>query len=246
MAVLFAKDPSRMETVNDLHEDLTNCARVLTKLQTAVRLYERLARTLFCEGLHSEARERLADEVNAEERAYWFLVHSWMGRNGTAGTATSNSNFCVRYTSKGGDPAVRFRTVAESIPAWHERLRGVTILCRDGLQLCERFDDAAEVAVYVDPPYLKKGSQYLHDFKAEDHRRLADLLHRFTKARVVVSYYDDPRLAEMYPGWTKRTFNVSKAMAHQGRRGKSDARAVEVLLLNGPSYVEPDAPLFDT
>lgn len=36
----------------------------------------------------------------------------------------------------------------------------------------------------------------------DDHARLAKELLRFKRARVVVSYYDDPRLAELYPDWT--------------------------------------------
>lgn len=36
MAVLFAKKPSQKETVNDLHGDLINLARVLQQEQTAV------------------------------------------------------------------------------------------------------------------------------------------------------------------------------------------------------------------
>jgi len=53
---------------------------------------------------------------------------------------------------------------------------------------------------------------------------------------VVVSYYDHPRLAELYPGWTKVSIEVSKALAHQGRRGANDKKAIECLLINGESF----------
>ena len=69
----------------------------------------------------------------------------------------------------------------------------------------------------------------------EDHARLAAALHRFQKTRVVVSYYDDPRLVELYPGWQTHKISVSKALAHHGQRGKSNGRAVEVLLVNQPT-----------
>ncbi len=93
--------------------------------------------------------------------------------------------------------------------------------------------------IYVDPPYVEKGALYVHDFGEADHRRLAEELHRFKETRVVVSYYDHPFVDELYEGWTKRVFEVSKALAHAGRRGKNDTKAREVLLINGPSLVEP-------
>ncbi len=40
-AVLFAKEPSGHEHVNDLHGDLINLARVLQREELAVKLYER-------------------------------------------------------------------------------------------------------------------------------------------------------------------------------------------------------------
>jgi hypothetical protein len=49
---------------------------------------------------------------------------------------------------------------------------------------------------------------------------------------VVVSYYDHPELDRLYAGWSKRRIEVSKATAHQGRRGENAAKAMEVLLTN--------------
>jgi DNA adenine methylase len=92
--------------------------------------------------------------------------------------------------------------------------------------------DEKGVAIYIDPPYLVKGAKYIHDFKPEDHQRLASALQRFKKARVVVSYYDDLRLDNMYPGWSQHKINVSKAMSNAGSRGKKNIRAIEVLLTN--------------
>lgn len=95
------------------------------------------------------------------------------------------------------------------------------------------------MSVHVDPPYIVKGAKYVHDFVPEDHSRLADLLSRFKKTRVVVSYYEHPDLERLYPGWTKRYLDVTKSLVNQGRRGKGGAvKAPEVLLMNGPSLVD--------
>ena len=80
------------------------------------------------------------------------------------------------------------------------------------------------------------------------HKCLAARLRRFRVARVVVSYYAHPLLADLYPGWTLRRLTATKAMAHAGQRGATGRiDAPEVLLINGPSFAEPLSPatLFD-
>src|SRR3990167_5196039 len=49
LAVLFAKPQSSSETVNDLHGELINLARVLADEESALALYARLARFLMHE-----------------------------------------------------------------------------------------------------------------------------------------------------------------------------------------------------
>jgi len=165
-------------------------------------------------------------------------VTAWIGRNGVAGTKDYNAGFCLRFTLKGGHAATRWRSVVDSLPAWHDRLRNVNILRRDAFELLPRIEDAPRTAIYVDPPYFHKSKRYRYDFEAEDHQRLAAALQRFRQARVVVSYYEDPSLDQLYPGWTQRRIPITKAMANQGRRGSGASRAVEILLLNGPSVAE--------
>lgn len=248
MAVLLAKPQVTMETVVDLHGDLVNLARTVQNEETALDLYGRLSRTIMCEQLFTEAATRFrarghmpASETPDVDRATDFMICSWFGRNGVAGTQSYNQGFCVRYTKNGGHGATRWVSAVDSIPDWHKRLRHVTVLNRDSLDVIERIEDAAGVVLYADPPYLVKAAKYVHDFASDDHKRLAELLCRFTKTRVVVSYYADPQLAALYPGWTVRRLKATKAMANQNRRGGEGetVEAPEVLLINGPSLVEP-------
>lgn len=337
MAVLFAKDPVQKETVNDLHQDLINLARVLADPKLAKDLYDRLSRGLFSEDLLETARSRLqearavrpskeaksgqcwycgeparevwgggetpalfcrkcaafgrasirlralgcaaeADELDeaygietrpsfsnwtfpsddGEEcapsvtRAFWYFLASWMGRNGTAGTARVDYQIAVRWTKNGGSPTVRWRNAVESIPEWHRRLQGVVILRRDAFRIIDRFEDVKETAIYVDPPYagetrgkIKDGRSgvYLHEFnhepsllESDQHAKLAEILRRYRKARVVVSYYDCPRIRELYDGWTFVEHTRQKHLHAQNGRGARPKEAPEVLIINGPSY----------
>lgn len=245
MAVLLAKPPATMETVNDLHGDLVNLARVIQHPALGPALYRRLRRVWMSEVIHQEAAERFRERGNTPageqpdvDRAADYMLCAWLGRNGVAGTQSYNQGFCVRYTKNGGHGAKRWQGVVDSIPAWGRRLRAVTILSRDAFELIEKIEDAPGVVVYCDPPYIVKGAKYVHDFKAEDHQRLASLLMRFTKTRVVVSYYDHPDLAALYPAprWTIVHCPTTKALVNQGMRDSEGGTvAPEVLLINGPS-----------
>lgn len=239
MAVLLAKPPCAMETVNDLNGDVVNLARVVQDSVLSVELHRRLELTLMSESLHREAALRWrsagyrGDDKPDVDAAYDYFLCSWLGRNGVAGTSSYNQGFCVRYTANGGHSAKRWRSAIESIPAWWERLQNVTILCRDAFEVIGKIDDAPRTAIYVDPPYVRKGAKYIHDFRPEDHGRLADVLRRFKKSRVVVSYYDEPELAGWYEGWRKVPLKATKALVAQNMRGKAaDVKAPEVLLIN--------------
>ena len=135
MAVLLSKPPCVMETVNDLHGDLTNLARVIQHPQLGPKLYRQCRRTWMAEGLFEDAAKVIrSDEASDEpdlDRACKYMLTTWLGRNGVAGTGRYNHQFCVRYTANGGHAAKRWDSVVRSIPAWHKRLRNVTILRRD-------------------------------------------------------------------------------------------------------------------
>lgn len=266
MAVLFAKEPSQKETVNDLHGDLINLARVLQDGAKACELYDGLVRTLFSEDLLEHAGEVLesspppseAWDVPDVNRAYWYFLACWMGRNGTAGTERLDYQIAVRWTKGGGSPTVRFRNAIDSVPAWHNRLRNVVILRRDAFKILDRFEDVAGTAIYVDSPYTAetrgdavkngRGGRYLHEFdheapgglfaneEGQTHERLAAILRAYKKARVVVSYYDCERVRSLYEGWTFIDCERQKHLHAQNGRGARPKLAPEVLIVNGPAY----------
>ncbi len=254
MAVLLAKPPVHMEGVNDLHGDLVNFARVLQDERMGPALYRRLKRTLFAEEMFEASAEwmrtvaatTIRDEPDAE-RAYHFFVASWCGRNGVAGTSDYNRHFCARFTHGGGNPAVRYSGAISSIPAWRQRLRRVAIYRMDAFDHLARIADEKGTVIYCDPPYFEKGFRYIHDFAEADHGRLAGALARFRRARVVLSYYEDPRLDVLYParhsgqGWTRRSLVCPKRLGLASGRGSRANNAPEVLLINGPSLLPAEA-----
>ena len=250
MAVLLAKPPCAVEVVNDLNQRIINLARVLRDPRDRLRFF-RLARnwTLY-DGVVSDAKALVGDEAASPvERAVAYYAMSWLGMNGYSGTQHEdrNVNASKRYTLLGGgDSVTRYRSAVRSALAFGRRLANVDIRSEDAFGLIERLADADGQVAYVDPPYVTKGARYWHDFEGEaDHARLAMLLGKFRRTRVVVSYYAHPLLDELYAGWTKVCCATTKALVSQGRRdNRHKAIAPEILLINGPSYATAAAGLF--
>jgi DNA adenine methylase len=266
MAVLFAKEPSQKETVNDLHGDLVNLARVLQRIDQAEELYDRLGRVVLCETLLEEAGVYLEDgqarDRDEVDWAYWYFLASWIQRNGVAGTDRQGYQIAVRWTKNGGSPTVRFRHAVESIPAWHARLLNVVVLHRDAFRILDRFEDCVGTAIYCDPPYAADSrtgyttaagehSRYRHELDhdgtaanllgekvIDGHERIRNELAIYKRSRVVVSYYDCPRIRELYAGWTFVEKTMRKNLNVQSMRDRKVGQvkdAPEILIINGPS-----------
>ncbi len=264
-AALLAKPKAAMEVVNDLNGDIVNLARCVQDAALARQLYRRGRRMLMCEKLHNELSQRWkergrtpAGDTPDLERAMDYLYTSWVGRNGVTGTSSYNQGFAARFTKSGGHAAARWHNAVGSIPAWLARMRSVTVLNRDAFDLISAIQDDDGVVIYLDPPYITKGAEYIHDFPtlAEEttdpatrgHIALARAAARFRRARVVISYYAHPALINLFPPpfWTVRSCPVTKSLASGNSRVKGAVVAPEILIINGPSYAPEhrDTPLF--
>lgn len=261
LAVAMAKKPSPEDNVNDIYGPVINLARVIASNRCS-ELYDRLYRTLnsgdIFEGSRDEWIKERDDIVMAPmgerpgdgqvESAYRFFVVSWMGVNGVSGTKKCNYHRAKRWSPGGGSGAVRWCSAVESMPAWHERLRRINIHHLDAFEVLAKITDHPKTVIYLDPPYIiggdrSGGSRYCHEFADSDHERLAELARRFKQARVLISYYDNERLADLYKGWTKKTFDVQSTMAVVSTGKRKSVK--EVLLINGPCFVTDGDDLFN-
>lgn len=236
LAPLFGKQESRVEVVNDISYSATNLALVVQDDNLSCSLFEKLQRTAFSDDIFERARVYLkafSEKVNGGpnlEHAYHYMTFSWMARNGFAGTKNElDLGLCKRFTSNGGDPAVRFRNAVDSIPSWWHRLRGVTILRECCIKLAKKIEDKVGTIIYVDPPYIEKTCEYSHDFGREEHVQLAEALSRFKKTKVFVSYYAHELVNELYVdrGWHLIDRTTTKKVSAVGIN-----KANEIILTN--------------
>lgn len=240
LSVLLAKPPSLQETVNDLDGDLMCFWRVLRDRG------DELAR-LCALTPHSRAESIAArdlDGVGDLERArrVWVMLTQrrggqlrrtgWRYNINPHGTSLSLVKYLDGYLA-------RFAPVIE-------RLRNVSLECRDALEVIDAYGRFDGTLLYVDPPYLgsTRGttSAYRHEMKGEQaHVDLAVALHD-AKGAVVLSGYASDLYDDLYSSWWRYEI---RAFTGQGSTDRKNGSRVEVLWFNRPLAAPSDIAMFD-
>lgn len=198
LSVLFAKAPSRMETVSDLDGELMTFWRVLRDQPT--ELIRVCALTPHGRAELAATWDPTDDDLELARRIWSRLAQ---GRSGTlrntgwrhyidpAGSVTSMPGYLEAYVDRLASAAERLHAVSlENLPA---------------LDLIAKYGKQPKVLLYVDPPYLGTtrgwGNNYRHEMRTNaEHQELAAAL-ASCRATVVLSGYDSPLYLEMYANW---------------------------------------------
>jgi DNA adenine methylase len=228
LAVLLAKPPSLMETVNDLDGHLMTFWRVLRDRP------EDLMRVCALTP-HSRAEHQAAydlDVVDELERARRVWVCLTQGRGNTL-RRTGWRHF--------QDPGRRGPTsMPDYLTSYVERMRGAaarlahaSLEQRDALDLIADYGRHAEVCIYADPPYLgstRSSRQYLVEMSHDDqHQALAEALHACA-ASVVLSGYHSPLYDKLYADWHR--VEIATYTGQGNHSADRNDRRVEVLWSN--------------
>lgn len=216
LSVLLAKQPSRMETVNDLDGELMTFWRVLR--DRPAELIRACALTPHSRGELTATWDATDDELELARRIWCRLAQ---GRSGTlrntgwrhyvdpAGSGTSMPGYLDAYVDR--------------LAAAAERLHAVSLENRPALDLIAKYGAQPKALLYVDPPYLGTtrgwGNNYRVEMKTDaEHRALAAAL-ADCRATVVLSGYHSPLYDELYDGWyrAERTTLTGNANGARGR-----------------------------
>ncbi len=220
---------------NDLHRHIVNLARVVRNDALVEQLVRRLDGLLFHPDELAAAQQRCrdrdilgaTDETPDIEWAADYFAACWMGRGGCAGKRREfDQCLSLRWTSNGGDSAVRFRSAIDSLRDWHMALRKWSFSCLDAFEFIGNVRDAEGHGIYVDAPWPDAGEEYRHGFTREQQTSLAEALGGFKRTRVVVRYGDHPLIRELYPE-SRWTWLI------QSGRNQRNGTTAEVLIING-------------
>lgn len=216
LAVLFNKERSHIETVNDLDGEVVNFFKVLRDNQE--ELTEAIYLTPFSREEYIGAYEHTEDKI---EKARRFAIKCWMGFG--CGNLYQNG-FKSGQQTHSPNPARAWAKLPETLELAADRLKGVQIECLPAVELIKRYD-TADVFIYADPPYLhgtRKNYLYKHEMTDDEHVELLEVLVNHP-GKVLLSGYDNELYNEILNGWNKVQKNT---LAEGGRK------RVETLWMN--------------
>ena len=201
-AVLLNREPSPVETYNDLDGQVVNFFRVLR---------EKRDRLILALSLTPYSREEFVRVVTSDhndyssvEQARRFYVCARQVRTGLAQTATPASWSQSKRSRCGlAEQVSRWLGGIEQLPDIAERLLRVQLENRPALEVIRLYDDK-KTLFYCDPPYPHESrtgdSSYLHEMTDQEHKLLAEALKK-CQGRVALSGYACPLLLKLYQNW---------------------------------------------
>lgn len=229
--ILLVKEPSHMETYNDLNLAIVNFFRMLrvrpTELIEQIRLTP-WARIEYERAFNEDEKE---SAIELARRLYYRLTMSFSGQY------HSHKSSWRRFNK--GQKKMRPDYLIENLKAASERLLSVQIENRDALRLIAE-TDSEDTLFYLDPPYVfstrTTSKAYSHEMANDHHREFAELLYSL-KGFVVLSGYPSALYEELFEskGWLR----IDKAAKVLGGATKTEClwlsprTAAELKLVSG-------------
>jgi DNA adenine methylase len=217
--VFFHKEPSKVEVLNDLNEDVFNFLRVCQMH------YEELLRYLnfsivsrkWFELFEKTPPETLTD-IHRAARFFYLQKNCYGGlivRRNFAVSVQDGSNY-----NPSSLPALIRKT--------HERLRNVQLECLPYQNILKKYDRPFTF-FYLDPPYWNR-PYYKFNFEERDYVELAERLAKL-EGKFLLSLNDEPEVRRIFAAFNIKPFEMT--YSSQRRAGK---RYQELLIAN---YIFP-------
>lgn len=223
-AVLLNREPSPVETYNDLDGEVVNFFKVLRDHHK--QLIPAIALTPFSREEYYVAIYGDGDGVDNIERARRFYIRARQTRTGLAQTASLGRWANCKNTSRAGMSGVVSRWLGgvDALEDIARRLLRVQIENRPALDVIQLYD-SPNTLFYCDPPYLPqtRGDDKAYGFEMDEehYSKLTRTLNK-CKGMVAVSGYDHPKMDEWFrpsqwrkiPG-AKKTIHSTKGIRQE-------------------------------
>jgi DNA adenine methylase len=201
---LLNREPSPVETYNDIDGEVANFFRVLREQRQV--LIEAIGLTPFSREEFERAILESVDGLSDLERARRFYVRARQVRTGLAQKASSGRWAHCRLTSRAGMAGAvsRWLGSVEALPEIAQRLLRVQIEHDLAANVIRRYD-SEEILFYCDPPYPHSSrgdnNAYKYEMTDDEHVQLARLLHN-VEGKAALSGYHCDLLDDLYSDWT--------------------------------------------
>jgi DNA adenine methylase len=219
--VIAHKSPVDCEVYNDIDETLVNF--LLVANSRTDELAEACEAIPYSRALYEKWKREAPPKSDFDRAVRFFYIN----RSGIA-KGNADEGYCTNTGwrhSNSTNTARAYNRAADNIRTFAKRMKDVMIDSRDFREII-RVYDAPHTLFYVDPPYIGREKYYAGNFSEQDHRDLAEMLCK-AEGKVILSYYADPLLDELYPDWSRETFQAARQVVN-GNNNKSE----ELLLMN--------------
>jgi DNA adenine methylase len=212
-AVLLNRNPSPVETYNDLDGEVVNFFKTLR--DNSDELVRLIALTPFSREEYFTAIYGETENISNIERARRFYILARQTRTGLAQKASLGRWANCKNTSRAGMSGVVSRWLGgvEALDLIAERLLRVQIENRPALELISLYDDA-DTLFYCDPPYLHEtrgdANAYAYEMDEAQYREFAEAINN-CNGLAAVSGYDHPIMDKLFEKkkWIK-SFEMKK------------------------------------
>ena len=247
-SLFFAKEPAKIEVINDIDHDLMNFYAVLRDEEKFARFYRLAYLTPYSRGEYKEALRKFRNKAWKDdvERAHLFFVLARMSF-----IAHHSWGFNITGLSRGIPKVVaNYLSAIDRLPEIHERLRYAQIECDDWLSVYERYvpvwkEKGFKAFVYLDPPYMpetRRNGSYRFEFTEKQHEELIEVIKKERGVKIMLSGYPSQLYEELERfGWQKICWNVAchavGRTRHTGIQGegatfKKGQRRMECIWMN--------------
>lgn len=223
--VLFRKEASRVEVLNDLDREIVNFFRVCQshheELLRCLR-FTLVGRDVFAR-LKATSPENLTD-IQRAARYFYLLKNSFAG-------LVRNPGFHYNVIQP---PSFNVNRIPEMIEAAHKRLARVQIENLPYEQILTRYDRPTTL-FYLDPPYFGR-KLYRFNFSDADFEELEHRL-RNLRGKFVLSLNDLPEVRKLFS-----KFRFREVELHYTAQREAGKRYRELLITNfsvGPRRINP-------
>jgi DNA adenine methylase len=222
-AVLLNREPSPVETYNDLDGEVVNFFSALRDNKDD--LVQAIGLTPFSREEFFIACQPIGPEISNLERARRFFVRARQVRTGLAQTASLGRWANCKNTSRAGMSGVvsRWLGSVEGLPEIAQRLLRVQIENRPALEVINLYDSPLTL-FYCDPPYAHstRGDAKAYGFEMSDfeHERLALRLSKI-QGMAAVSGYRCPLYDALFKQW--RRLDAPEKQCHSIKKLRQEA-----------------------
>lgn len=202
--VLLQKPRAYAEVYNDLDGGIVNFFRVLRDPVQRQQLIDACVLTPYARDEFEQAWEPTDDPI---EKARRLCIRAQMGF-GSAGASKGTTGFRVDTKREYGTAQALWQLYPAAIASAGERMTGVLIENRDGLEVMAQHD-APTTLHFVDPPYMHQtrvngNRTYAHELSNDQHEQLLRVLLEL-EGFVVLSGYKSELYGRLLEGWEQHT-----------------------------------------